>query len=282
MRALIPFSSIAMTALALGLVSCGGTQGPAKPQPGTPAFVWENAQTMIQKGNFVEASNQLDKLTGKAGEYRDRAEVLQVVIATGLARGEMEWAEVWDDGSNFARTRHLDFKRSASAMRASANQMVMRAAEITHKKMAALKDIDLSLPVVLPAMSAELPVEAERVKKGVALQPAEQDPALLHMQQRGVLQSFAKFAGAGKDVDKARELLAKGDFKMTKDVFFLTIAKEYVELTDLYTPKKLDQSGQIAMLCAEADSALALVAPSADVKAVQKKMAAIRAKLPKK
>lgn len=282
MRALIPSSSIVVTALALGLVSCGGTQGPEKPQPGTPGFIWENAQTLIKSGSFLEASNQLDKLTGKAGDYRDRAEVLQIVIATGIARGEMDWAEVWEDGSNFARDHHLDFKRSASAMRGTANQMVMRAAEITHKKMAALKDVDLALPVALPAMSVELPVEAARVKKGVALLSAEQAPALLHMQQRGVMQSFAAFTGAGKDVDKARDLLSKGDFKMTKDVFFLTIARQYVDLTDLYGAKKLDQSGQVVMLCAEADAALALAAPSADVKAVQKKMAAIRAKLPKK
>lgn len=104
----------------------------------------------------------------------------------------------------------------------------------------------------------------------------------MHMQQRGVLQSFAQFAGAGKDIDKARDLLAKGDFKMTKDVFFLNVARQYTELTDLYGAKKLDQSGQVVMLCTEADAALALVATSADVKAQQKKLAAIRAKLPKK
>lgn len=282
MRALIPSSLIALTALSLGLVSCGGSQGPVKPQPGTPAFVWENAQSLIKKGSFLEASNQLDKLTGKEGEFRDRAEVLQVVIATGLARGEMEWAEVWDEGSKYAREKHLDFKRSGSAMRAVASQMVMRSAEITHKKLKAFKDIDLALPVVLPSISADLPVEAARVKKGVALLASEKEPALTHMQQRGVLLSFAEFTGSAKDVDKARELLSKGDFKMAKDVFFLTVARQYTELTDLYVPKKLDQSGQIVMLCGEADAALALAAPSADVKAVQKKMAAIRAKLPKK
>ena len=287
MRAPFPSSLIAVTALALGLVSCGGSEGSGKPQPGTPDFVWENAQNLIQKGNFAEASNQLDKLTGKDGQFRDRAEVLQVVIATGLAHGEMEWAEVWEDGSKFARERHRDFKRSASLMRGTANQMVMRAAEITHKRIKAFKDIDLALPVTLPAMSAALPVEAERVKKGVALQPSEQDPALLHMQQRGVLESFALFTGGAgktidKDVDKARDLLSKGDFKPAKDVFFLSIARQYTDLADLYLPKKLDESAKVEMLCAEADAALSLAAPSADVKAQQKKIAALRAKLPKK
>lgn len=282
MRAFIPSSLIAVTALALGLVSCGGTQGPEKPQPGTPAFVWANAQDLVKKGSFAEASDQLDKLTGKDGEFRNRAEVLQIAIATGIAHGEMDWADVWEEGSKSARDKHLDFKRSASTMRATANQMVMRAAEITHKRVSALKDTDLAFTAALPSYSAELPIEAQRVKKGVALQKAEQAPALLKMQQRGVLQSFAEFAGSGKDIDKARDLLSKGDFKIPKDTFLLAIARQYTDLADIYGPKKLDQSGQVTLLCAEADAALALAAPSADVKAQQKKIAAIRAKLPKK
>jgi|GEM_PF-2375427 len=282
MRALIPSSLIAVTALALGLVSCGGTQGPAKPKPGTPAFLWENAQQSIKKGNFVDASNQLDKLTGKDGEFRDRAEVLQLVIASGIAHGEMDWADVWEEGSKFARERHTDFKRSAFTVRTTANQMVMRAAEITHSRLAVLKDGDLAMTATLPTLSVDLPVEAGRVKKGVALQTAEKDAALTKMQQRGVLQAFALFAGAGKDMDKARDLLAKADFKIPKDTFLLGVANQYIDLADMYGSKKLDQSGQVKLLCSEADAALAAATASADVKALQKKLAAIRAKADKK
>jgi hypothetical protein len=281
MRAFIPSSLFGVMALAVCLVSCGGLQGPGKPEPGTPAFVWANAQESVKKGNFADASDQLDKLTGKDGEFRDRAEVLQLVLATGLARGEMEWSDVWDEGSKFARTRHLEFLRSGASLRHSVHQMVMRAAEITHKRLKELQATDLALPVTIPVLISDLPIEAERVKKGVALQPSEQALALLHMQQRGVLQSFAEFTGAGKDIGKARDLLSKGDFKMSKDVFLLAIARQYTELTDIYGVKKLDQSGQVTLLCSEADAALALAATSADVKAQQKKIAAIRAKIKK-
>jgi len=282
MRALIPSALIAVTAASLGLVSCGGTQGPAKPQPGTPAFIWETAQNLVKKGSFLEASDQLDKITGKASEFRDRAEVLQIVLATGLAHGDMDWAEVWEEGSKSAREKHLEFKRTAGSIRVTADQMVMRAAEITHGKAKKLADIDLALTVSLPDISTDLPVEAERVKKGVNLQRSEQEQALAKMQKRGVMQAFALFAGTGKDVDKAREAFGKGDFKMTKDQLFLGLAHQYTDFTDIYTSKKLDRSGQIVMLCGEADDALAQVASNADVKAIQKKIAGIRAKLPKK
>ena len=59
----------------------------------------------------------MDRLTGKDGEFRDRAEVLETIVSIGLARGEMEWADIFEDGSKFARTRFLDFKRTASAGR---------------------------------------------------------------------------------------------------------------------------------------------------------------------
>ncbi len=280
MRVLILVSLALVVVLSLGLTSCGPA-GPQTAQPGTPAFTWNQAQDLFTKGNFAAAADQLDRLTGKDGEFRDRAEVLETILSIGLARGEMEWADIFEDGSKFARTRFLDFKRTASASRSSAHQMVMRAAEIQHKSMERLKSSDLPFPLTLPTLNTDLPVEAGRVKKGVALQEREQDVALAHMQQRGVLKTVALFVGAGDDVAKARDLLAKGDFKIPNDLFFTTLAREYVDLTDLYGSKKLDQSGQIKMLCGEAEKALSFAKPSADTKAVQKKLDAVKKKLPK-
>jgi hypothetical protein len=280
MRVLILLSLTLVVVLSLGLTSCGNA-GPQAAQPGTPLFIWNQAQDAFQKGNFAAASNYLDRLTGKDGEFRDRAEVLQTIVGIGLARGEMEWADIFEDGSKYARTRYLDFKRSSSMARSGANQAVMRVAEIQHKSMERLKNSDLVLAVTLPTLNTDLPVEAGRVKKGVALQESEQEGALAHMQQRSVMKAVTLFTGAGEDVAKARELMAKGDFKIPKETFYTTLAREYADLTELYGSKKLDQSGQIKMLCGEAEKALSLTPPSADTKAVQKKLDVIKKKLPK-
>jgi hypothetical protein len=101
------------------------------------------------------------------------------------------------------------------------------------------------------------------------------------MEQRSVMKAVTLFTGAGEDVAKARELMAKGDFKIPKETFYTTLAREYMDLTELYGSKKLDQSGQMKMLCGEAEKALALTSPSADTKAVQKKLDVIKKKLPK-
>jgi len=279
MRALNHVSLALMVIFSLGLISCGPS-GPQAAKPGTPPFLWNAAQEAFQKGNFSVASDQLDRLTGKDGEFRDRAEVLQTILSIGRAHGQMEWADIFEDGSKFARTRYLDFRRTSSSARSTANQMVMRAAEIQNKSMDRLKNADLLLAVTLPTLNSDLPVEAERVKKGVALQDSEQAVALIRMQQRGVMKTAAEFV-AGGDVAKARDLMAKGDYKIPKDTFFTALAREFTDLTDLYGPKKMDQSGQIKMLCEEADKALAVAQPSADTKAVQKKLDAVKKKLPK-
>jgi len=279
MRALKAISLALVVGIPLGLISCGPS-GPETAKPGTPPFIWNAAQQAFQKGNFSAASDQLDRLTGKEGEFRDRAEVLQTILSIGLAHGQIEWADIFEDGSKYARNNYLDFKRTSSGARSVANQIVMRVAEIQHKSRERLTSADLLLPVTLPTLNTDLPVEAERVKKGIALQNSEQAMALIRMQQRGVMKTVAQFV-AGGDVAKARELMAKGDYKIPKDTFFTAVAREFTDLTDLYGSKKMDDSGKIKMLCEEADKALALAQPSVDTKAVQKKLDAVKKKLPK-
>ena len=283
MRAFFPSTSVLLAAAAFAaaftLVSCGPA-GDQAPQPGTSAFAWAQAKNYFQKSNFVEASNQLDRLTGKDGEFRDRAEALQTVIALGLARGEMEWADLLDEGAIPARTKALEFRRAASAARSAAHQMVMRAAEIEHKSLDRLLKSELQLPFALPALSADLPVEAARVKKGVVLQQSEQDVARQRMEQRGVLQAFGIFTGSGADVAKTTSALAAGDFKMKPATYAAGVAREFVELTAVYAPKKLDNSGQVKLLCDMAAKALE-AAPADEKKALTKRIDEIRKKLKK-
>ena len=107
-----------------------------------------------------------------------------------------------------------------------------------------LKNSDLVLAVTLPTLNTDLPVEAGRVKKGVALQESEQEGALAHMQQHSVMKAVTRFTGAGEDVAKARELMAKGDFKIPKETFYTTLAREYADLTELYGSKSSTSQGR--------------------------------------
>ena len=52
MRVLILLSLTLVIVLSLGLTSCGNA-GPQAAQPGTPLFIWNQAQDVFQKGNFA-------------------------------------------------------------------------------------------------------------------------------------------------------------------------------------------------------------------------------------
>jgi len=280
MRALFRLSSTLVIALSLGLISCGPS-GPESPQPGTNAYLWWTAQESFKKGNFIDVSNQLDKLTGKESEYKLRAQAWQMIVATGVARGNAEWADIVEEGLKLNRDRQLEFHRIINGTRSEAHQMVMRAAQINLSSLDALAAADIALPVALPNFPVDLPVEAGRVKKGVSLKPAEQEVALLAMQRRAVLKALALFAGAGDDLKKAAPAFATGEFKLAKQNLLIGIATQFSELTDMYTSKKLAESARVKMLCEGADKALKGAQAGADTKAIQKKLEAARKKLPK-
>jgi hypothetical protein len=280
MRVLIPLTSVLAVTFCAALTSCG-PQGPEPPKPGSPAYIWAAAQEAFQKGNFIVASNQLDKLAGKESEFKARAEVLDLVVATGIARGDMEWADILEDGGKYARTHQLDFRRAMNAMRTESDQMTLRAAEISHKDLTKLKDADLVLAFALPKFPSDVPIEAERVKTSIALTEAEQDSAHMKMIQRGVVKTYAEFAGSPKDIAKARALVGEGNFKLTKDAFLVALAHQYAELTAVYGSKKLDKSGQVKLLCGEAETALGFATPGPAVKDVQKQIDAAKKKLAK-
>lgn len=277
MRALFTAASLLLT---LALSSCG-PQAPRPPQPGSPAFLWNAAQQAFTKGNFLDASTQLDRLATKESEFKTRAKVLNVVVALGIARADMEWADLLDEGGKLTRDKQIVFRKAMNTARVEADQMTMRAAEITHKDLAKLKDAELTLAFALPQFATDLPIEAERVKKGVALTDAENEGAHLKMVQRGVLKTYADFVGSPKDIAKARELVAAGGFKLTKDLFLMGVARNYAELTALYAPKKLDKAGQVKMLIEETTEALGFAAASPEGKAIEKKLDEAKKKLPK-
>jgi hypothetical protein len=263
-----------------GLISCE-SKGPQPPKPGSPAFQWGVAQDAFKKGNFTGAIDQLARITSNENEYRTRARVQLMAVSAGLARGDMEFADAYDDGAKAARDRQLEFKRQASSARALANQHAMRYVELAHEWTDTVKDAEIPLGFAMPAVETTRPVELARAVKGITLQPAEIEKARNLMEQRGVALLLARLAGAGTDTKKAADMLASGDAKVTRAAYLLHTARELTDLTELYAPKKLDQSGRVATFCKEAKEALSQVPPSKEVSELQRRIDKIVAKLPK-
>jgi len=260
---------------------CGTSKGPAPPKPGTPPFFWAAARTAYQKGDFQAAMKNLMSIIATENEYTRRAQIWQLVLDAGMARGEMEWADILDEGRPAAKAREIDFRRLANEARALAGQSAMRFADTGHKLMPALTEDEIMLPFTMPDANRDRPVEVERIVKGILPMPAEVDRLHNLMVRRGVVLSVIAAADPAGDFERARALLSRPEPKVKREDFLLYLASQYTELSQLFAPKKLDRAARMKLFLDKGKEALAAVPQSPARTKIQKKIEEYEKKLPK-
>lgn len=277
-RCLIPVAA-AVAALSGG--GCGTSKGPAPPKPGTPAFFWAVAKSAYQKGDFQAAMKNLNRILATENDYKRRAQIWETVLDSGIARGEMEWADILDEGRPAAKAREIDFRRLANEARALAGQSAMRFADTAHKLMPDLTEEEVVLPFGIPDVNKDRPVEVERILKGLLPMPAEAERLHNLMMRRGVLLSVIAVADPGGDNERARALFSQPEPKVRREQFLFFLATQFTELSQLFAPKKLDRAARVKLFLDEAKEALAPVPKSPERDKLQKKIAEYEKKLPK-
>ena len=80
----------------LTAVSC--SQGPEPPRPGTPAFIWNAAQSTYHAGDYVKANENLQQLVRSDNEYTVRARPWAIIMSAGLAHAYAETADASTPG----------------------------------------------------------------------------------------------------------------------------------------------------------------------------------------
>ncbi|MGQ9917333.1 MAG: hypothetical protein ACUVS7_07945 [Bryobacteraceae bacterium] len=277
-RCLIPVAAV-VAALSGG--GCGTSKGPAPPKPGTPPFFWAAAKTAYQKGDFQAAMKNLNSILATENDYKRRAQIWELVLDSGIARGEMEWADILDEGRPAAKAREIDFRRLANEARALAGQSAIRFADTAHKLMPNLTEEEVELPFGMPDVNKDRPVEVERILKGLLPMPAEAERLHNLMMRRGVLLSVIAVADPGGDIEKARALFSQPEPKVRREQFLFFLATQFTELSQLFAPKKLDRAARVKLFLDKAKEALAPVAKSPERDKLQKKIAEYEKKLPK-
>lgn len=260
---------------------CGTSKGPAPPKPGTPPFFWAAAKTAYQKGDFQAAIKNLNSIIATENDFTRRAQIWQLVLDSGIARGEMEWADILDEGRPAAKAREIDFRRLANEARTLAGQSAMRFADTGHKLMPNLTEDEVVLPFTLPDVNRNRPIEVERIIKGILPLPAEVERIHNLMMRRGVAQSVIAVADPGGDFEKAKALFSQPEPKVKRDQFLFFLAAQFTELSQLYGPKKLDRSARMKLFLDKAKEALAPVPKSPERDKLQKKVADYEKKMPK-
>jgi len=257
-------------------LAAGCSSGPTPPQPGTPEFLWSSAKTTYAAGDFLKADDNLAQLAKGTSDFAVRSRPLAIIVTSGIAKGYADLADNFEAGAQVNRANPTPFRRQVNLFRSQASSTSMQMAELVHEFLTSNPPDPIPLEITFPSGSATQPVSLQRVAKGMLLPDAEIDSLQKEMLQRGVLLMMTRAAGAGEDSAKALEIFKAPKVTVTKPAFGLEIAKAMLDLTDLYTPKKLDEPNRMNILTQEIDEALQMAPAGKETKDAAAKLAKLR------
>lgn len=249
-------------AVCVCLVSCSNTADKAeRAKPGTPAYFWQQAQAAWEKDDFLTTASNLDKLTTRENEYRQRAQIWLMAIHAGFAKGDMDWADSLEKGRKLSRTGEAAFRREIAAARSSASQSVMSYLELANQHLSEGVPEEPVVPFTA-APAAPRPVEINKMEKGAV--PPQAEMELIRSRLRAQAVS-----------DSTKALLPEGG-PVNRNQYLAALAGEMISLCDLYSSKRLNESGRVRMITQVAGHAVDNMTPCEKSKELRKKIDALQ------
>jgi hypothetical protein len=268
-------SCCALAVVAFSIIGSGCSSGPKPPQPGTPAFFLASAKSTYAAGDFIKTSDNLAQVANTA-EFGARTEPSWILISAGLAKGYADLAENYEFGGRANRNNPTPFRRQVTQYRNLAGAAAMQTTQSLHHFLDTNKGDPIVLEFGYPTGSAVLPVQLQRVAKGMMPPEGETESLQNSMLQRGVLLITARAVAGSNDTAKALELFKAGEVKVPRATFLLALGKALLDEADLYTPRKLDQPERLKVVCEHAAEAIAAAPQNAETKELLSKIEKLR------
>ncbi|HTP89369.1 MAG TPA: hypothetical protein VMJ34_20610 [Bryobacteraceae bacterium] len=238
----------------LCLTSC--SSGPSAPQPGTPAFYWGAAGAMWRSGDYLKTLDNLSHLTANQNEFRAKAQPWEVVVALGVARGNLDLSDACDTAIHKSPAMAGVLRRQMSVWRSNGNSTALELADSFHKFAQENKQATIPLEFSWPpAGNATPPPQRDRFAAGSPLSPSDMEKLELAMIQRGVMLTAARAVGAGDDTARGLEVFKQPKPAVSTEVFMTGMAQALYDLSALYGPKQLDLPNRRELLVNLATSA---------------------------
>lgn len=264
-----------LLALAFLLTTCSGGE-PAGPQVGTPAWYWQAAQETFNAADYAKAQEHLGNLTNDENEWQKRAAVWHIVVLSGLSRSYIELGDAYSKGAQASPAKAAAFRNPIQQYQRDARQSAIRLAE-SLPKYQKLWAADATIPFDF-AFPAGTPNEAphmSRIKDGEVLSEAQQSETVRQEVQRGVLLQAALLAGAGDDINAARQKFGAGAVEVPKDAFLNGLGRTMWIVSELFDRAHLNQPDIEKILVTQAHKAIETTLQSAD-EAIKKQAEALR------
>lgn len=222
------------------LVSC--STGPAKPQYGSPEWYWVAATERFEAGDLAKTQEDLEKIISSDNPFKARAATFYVVLLTGMALGNKDLAEVYDDGSKVTKTQTGQFRSMGNdCMRLSRQFTVALAQELGEFNKDAGTAAEFQLDFPFPQGNPNEDPAIGRIRKGMLPPDEERLPAERMTVKRGVLLQTAAVVGAGDDTAKTAAMFQTRPVKVPRAVFMYGIAEGLLKESQVFDRKHANE-----------------------------------------
>jgi hypothetical protein len=241
------------------------------PKTGTPAFYWSAAKENYAAGDFAKAIENLERIAASDNEYTARAQAWGLILTSGLIRGQMDLADGLEAGVRAKKADPGGFRKYITNSRSAAGRQSLQFAEAFMRFQKNAPD-----PVVLdfgyPSGSAAPVPELTKAQSGIPLPPADIESAQRRAIQRSILLETCRAAGAPDDTAKASVLFQSGSVQVARAGFLAAMGASLYELSQLYTPSKLDDPNKLKMFAGLAADAIKGLPPTEETKELNAKI----------
>ena len=250
-----------LAAAVLSVVSCSDSGGPPPLRTGTPAYYFQTAKDAYAKGDFLKATEWLDKITKSTkNEFTGRAWTFRLLLESGLIAGYTELADNYEYGRRSNKDNPTPFIKKVTEYRGMATRMTMpfaeHYAEYVKSSPGSTAEIDFPFPAT---GTTTKPPQLGNIAQGRAPDEGAVDSALKGMLSRGVVMAISETLGAKDDAAKGRAALQTLPAKVPRSSLELVLAKALYRSALLHGSKFSGAPAVQEFLCQQGLSALGTV-----------------------
>ena len=245
----------------LSIVSCSDSGGPPPLRTGTPAYYFQTAKDSYAKGDYLKATEWLDKITKSSkNEFTGRAWTFRLLLESGLIAGYSELADNYEYGRRSNKDNPTPFIKKVSEYRGMATRMTMPFGEhyAEYARSAPEPQVEIDFPFPATGTTTK-PPQLSNIAQGRAPDQGSVDAALSGMLSRGVVMAICDTLSAKDDAAKGRAALQTLPAKVPRGAFELVLAKTLYQSALLHGSKYSGAPAVQEFLCQQGLNAMSAV-----------------------
>jgi hypothetical protein len=243
-----------------------------------------DAKNNLKSSDFRAALDNLNgtiKSTNK-DSLRQQALVLRVALVTALADTDEQMAEAYQLGAKqpLAHSQTGAFYKQRSDYNNAARTYLMDAMQSVMDQRSRLNADPVPIELAFPGFTGGTDPGLAKIKNGEFVSDLERLNAELQLDRNCFAQVLAGLAGAGKDLNKGREMFSAGKVDVDPRVYIVVLSDDFLRIGAMFDthgvndPEKFRTVNQVVRGNLDVATKLLVAKPDKDLEARVKKMQA--------